>query len=113
LEELVNSVVQQSTINLNATTSTSALDITNINDVGVQIVVTTNANTGQFALQCSNDGTNFVTVTATPTISALAGSDVVILTKATDLPYKFFRVNFTIGTGTNGSAVITIFGKEV
>lgn len=109
----MNSIVQESTITLDATKNTTAIDITDINDVGVQIVVTTSANTGQFNLQCSNDGTNFVTVTPTPTISALSNTNVVILSKATDLPYKFFRVNFTIGTGTNGSAVISIFGKEV
>lgn len=109
----MKSTYQQTTINLDATTNTAAIDISNINDVGVQIVVTTSANTGVFTLECSNDGTNYKSVTPDPTISALAGANIVILSKITDVPYKWFRVKFTLGTGTNGSAVITVFAKEV
>lgn len=109
----MKSLIQSTTITLDATTNTTAIDISNINDVGVQIVATTNANTGVFTLECSNDGTNYKAVTPDPTISALAGANVVILSKITDVPYRWFRVKFTLGTGTNGSAVITVFGKEV
>lgn len=107
----MKTVYQQSTISLGATTNTTPLDISLAKSISLQIVATTNANTGQFSLQGSNDGTNFKDLTVAPTISPLAGANIVILTAAVDVPYKWCQLKFTIGTGTNGSAVVTIHGK--
>ncbi len=109
----MDSAYQASTIALSATTNTASLNITEINDLGVQIVVTTSANTGVFTCQCSNDDLVWSDMTFDTPIAALAGANVNIFVNVTDLAFRFFRVKFTIGVGTNGSAVITIFGKEL
>lgn len=90
-------------------------DVSDVNDVGIQIDVTTSANTGQFGIQASNDptSTTWFDVTLSPVIPALAGANTTIACSLVDIPFNWVRTKFTIGTGTNGSAIARFFAKEV
>lgn len=116
----MNSVRQESTNNLNAGFTTAPLNISNMNSVGVQINVVTTANTGVFTPQCTNDINPLDASAVWETIDdvqpgaidALADADVQITVSLVDLPFAWFRMKFTLGTGTNGTATTKIFAKD-
>ena len=88
----MKSTYQQSTIALSATTNTTAIDVSDINDIGVQIDVTTNANTGTFTVQGSNTNSVFTDITLDPAIAALAGANTNIFVSLTDFSFRYFIV---------------------
>ena len=84
-----------------------------VDNIGIQLNVTTSANTGQFAIQGSNDNTNWANVTVSPSIPALAGANTVILVNINQWPFEYIRIGFTLGTRTNGSVTAWVKEKSI
>jgi len=84
-----------------------------LDNIAIQLQVTTTANTGVFTVQASIDGNVYDTLTLSPTIPALADADTVISINLNQVPYTLIRVAFTIGTGTDGSVTGFITAKEI
>ena len=97
----------------------AAFNMQNMDVASIQIYVTTNANTGLFTVEVSNDlastpaDATFDTLTLTPVISPLAGANKIITVDLPDFNFKWVRLRFVIGTGTNGTATAYIVGKGV
>lgn len=108
-------VIDQELFNttIGASFTSNPIDLQQTNDLSLQIVVTTSANTGQFSVEVSNDATNWDAVTFDTAIAALANANKTISISMTDVPFRWARVKFVIGTGTGGTAVCKLFGKEV
>ena len=95
----------------------TAFNMQEMDAASIQIYVTTSANTGLFTIEASNDISNtpadstFDTITLTPVIAALAGANKTITVALPDYTFRWVRIRFVIGTGTNGSATAYIVGK--
>lgn len=102
---------------LNASFTSIPFNIANLDNVGIQIVVTTTANTGIFSIEASNDiadiPTIFDQVTLSPAIPPLADASTHYLADLNQLPFKWVRIKFTAGVGTNGSVDAFITAKEL
>lgn len=89
----------------------TAFDCSEIDTLSFQWAATTSANTGQFAVQVSNDGTNWDVYAFDPVIPPLAGANAVVTASVSGMAFKYAREKFTIGTGTNGTVTTIIYGK--
>lgn len=102
---------------LGASFVSTAFNMQEMDAASIQIYATTNSNTGLFTIEASNDISNtpadatFDTITLTPVIAALAGANKTITVALPDFTFRWVRIRFTLGTGTNGSATAYIVGK--
>lgn len=79
-------------------------NILNVDNIGLQLIVTTTANNGLFTVQVSNDNVNWSDITLNPSIDALASSNIPITVNLNQLPFAWLRVKFAKGsTHTNGT----------
>jgi len=80
--------------------------------VAIQLNVTTTGNDGQFAVQVSNDNSNWSDLTLDPIIPALASANTNIFINISDLNFEYLRVKFTQGSvTTNGTVTGWIVAK--
>ena len=102
---------------LNASFTTPAFNMQHMGMASIQIFVTTVSNTGLFTIECSNDPSdipadaNFDTVKLNPVIPAINNASEVITIDLAPFPYRWVRIKFTLGTGTDGSCSAVIVGK--
>lgn len=106
---------------LDSSFNTDPTNIQYLDNVSLQISVTTTANTGQFAIEVSNDPQNerdpstatWDELDLDPPIAALADADTTISIDMNQLGFTYIRLKFTLGTGTNGTATAYLTAKEL
>lgn len=99
--------------NLDASFVSKAVNVQFLDNVGIQIAVTTTANTGLFTVEASIDGVTYDTLKLSPVIPALVNASTTISVNLNQIPYVWIRVRFVLGTGTNGTATAFVAAKEI
>ena len=102
---------------LAATTTGKAMNIDSAIVVGLSIVATTGDANGTFAIQVSNDNSNWVTVSlndagSTVTSVAISGAAITKHFDLTDLGAKFMRVVYTASSGGGVGTACTIIAHR-
>ncbi len=103
--------------------TTTPTHIAFLDNIAVQIDITTSDGIGTFALQGSCDYVkgdaenaavtgNWVTITLSPTIPASASADAHTLINMQQLAFPWIRLVYTRSSGT-GTLAVTITGKEI
>lgn len=87
-----------------------ATDISNLDSIALQLVWT-DTPTGTFAVQGSLDGTTWVALPLSPSVSAAGAADSALI-ELPLLSFQKIRVVYTAGSGT-GTLVVKIAGKAL
>lgn len=98
---------------LNGSFVSKEINVQYLDNIGLQLAVVTNANTGLFTIEASIDGDTWDTIKLSPVIPALAGANTTITVNLNQLPFNLIRVVFTAGVGTNGTVTGYITAKEL
>ena len=111
------------TSSMSASVTTTPTHIAWLDNIAVQIDVTTSDAVGTFALQGSVDYNkgdantpaatgNWIAITLSPVIPAAASADAHTLINLQQLAYPWIRLVYTRSSGT-GILAVTIAGKEI
>lgn len=101
-----------SAVSANSSVNGTPLDVSNVDNVGVQIVWTsTSSLTGQFDVQASNDKVNWDTLPVDNEITT-GGASGHGLYNLNEIPFNWIRVIYTSTSGT-GSFTTNISGKAI
>ncbi len=89
---------------ITASVNSSSINIKYLDNLGIQLIVTTTGNNGQFSIAVSNDNVNWKTLTLSPSIPVLASANTNIFVNLQQVGAEWLRVVFTEGaTKTNGT----------
>ena len=98
---------------LSGSFNSKAVNVQYQDNIGIQIIATTTANTGLFSIEASIDGLTWDKIILQPPIAALAGANAVFTVNLNQIPFSQIRIHFEIGVGTSGTATAYITTKEI
>ena len=98
---------------LSASFDSAPVNVQYLDNIAIQLQVTTNANTGLFTIQASVDGTIWDVIPLIPPIAPLAGVNDILTVGLNQVPYTWIKIHFEIGTGTNGHVTAYLTAKEL